>query len=933
MGAELLPQQLDDVTLYVEAAFGADAGASDMSGWEWTDITSDVRYSDRLTTKTGRSDESSSPQPAECSMVLDNTHGNYSRNVRSKYYPNVRKNVPIRVRLSGFAESIEFPGSDDSYISLDHTSDIDLESTVDIRIEIDGDLTSENEQAIAHHAGSDIDDVAWLLVSGAGRLTAYFGTSTITDTDAAVSDEISRSGRMALRMVMSHDGDTLNVDFYTADHIDGSWESAGGDSFDVDSDDTINTPDVPIQLGISGTDDSISYEDYDPFAGDFYRFELHDDDGMVAGVDASDFSLGDTTIEGLQGHTWDAHGNIHAPLTPLFVGYATEWTPSWDTSTNDATVELAAHGVWRRLTQHDQSLPSTLRRELSQRDTTIAYWPWEDGKRAQRFSSVIPGVSAMTISGEIQPSKNEVIESSRALPKLGNHPRSGGTVPAYNVDRTSHFVFLLSVDDDDLENSNVPLFLLTTDSDILHSWRVYLVGKEDPQLKFTVHSVPDASDPALSEEISGSVRGKTLMVDLYAEPDGNDIKCGMLTYAERGHDSVGGRADTTYAPFTPAFRTVYAGGNSTGSFDHITIGHLAVLNEPEYGTLITDIMRDALSAFAGETATDRMKRLCSNAGVPLATRGSSDVTMGPQRVEKFTDLLEECAEADHGILHDGIDMGLTYVSRDARTSVDPSVTIDGSNNEILPDLEPTDDDKDTVNDQTVTQTDGESRQVTADNGPLSVQAIGRYDDDTELNIDRGSDAQRHAEWLLALGTVEGYRFPEVNDAVHVNPGHADGWATIRPGGRLDITSPQSTFEHFDEPSIRLAVQQISHTIDPKRWDIKTQCAPYDPWAVVVVGDSRDDDRSGTARLDTVGAHVDGDADKGDTELTVATEVGPLWTRDDKSMPFEVVVGGAIVTVTKVEGSSSPQTFTVESLHTDIPDGANVHIHHPAQLGM
>lgn len=933
MGAELLPQQLDDVTLYVEAAFGADAGAPDMSGWEWTDITSDVRYSDRLTTKTGRSDESSKPQPAECSMVLDNTHGHYSRNVRSKYYPNVRKNVPIRVRLDGFAQAVEFPGDNDSYIYLEHTSDIDLQDTLDIRAEIDADITVDTGQAIAHHAGPEVDDIGWVFLFGDSQLSAYFATSTITDSDMAASDTINRNGRMAIRMVMSHDGDTLNVDFYIADHIDGEWESVGGDSFDVDSDDTINTPDAPLELGISGTDDSIFYENFDAFSGDLYRFEVRDDDDIVAGVDMSDYGIGDSSIDGLQGHTWHVHGNIHAPFTPLFVGYATEWTPSWDTSTNNATVALDAHGVWRRLTQHDQSLPSTLRRELSQRDTTVAYWPWEDGKRARRFSSAIEGVSPMTIGGEIEPGKNEIIESSRDLPKLGEDPRSSGTVPAYEVDYTTHVMFLLDVEDDDLEDDDLMIFLATTDSDVLHSFYVYLTDKEDPKLKLNVHSVPDITDVDISETTDDSVRGKTLIVDIRAKMHDGDVDITMSTYAERGHDATDGRGDTASAPSVPAFRTVYVGGNFSGDFDHVTIGHIAVLNEPEHGTVFTDIMGDALSAFAGETATDRMQRLCKNAGVPLAIRGSSDIAMGPQRVEKFTDLLQQCAAADHGILHDGIDIGLTYVSRDARTSIEPSVTIDGGNNEILPDLEPTDDDKNTVNDQTVTQTDGEDAQVTLESGPMGIRTIGRYDDDTELNIDMGKRAKIHAEWLLAIGTVDGYRFPEVNDAVHVNPDHADGWATMRPGGRLDITDPQSTFEQFDEPAIQLAVQQVSHTIDPKRWNIATQCSPYEPWRVAIVGDSRGDDTTGVARLDTVDSHTDGDADNGDTELTVVTDTGPSWTTDSDSLPFRVVIGGIIVTVTEVDGDDSPQTFTVEPIHTGIPDGADVRVYHPARVGM
>lgn len=101
----------------VEAAYGADLTA-DPATWVWYDITGDVRQADRQMVSIvpmGRSDETSTAQPAGCAFQLDNTSGDYTAySAASRWYPNVRANTPIRVtvNLTGVAEdsSVRFQG-------------------------------------------------------------------------------------------------------------------------------------------------------------------------------------------------------------------------------------------------------------------------------------------------------------------------------------------------------------------------------------------------------------------------------------------------------------------------------------------------------------------------------------------------------------------------------------------------------------------------------------------------------------------------------------------------------------------------------------------------------------------------------------------------------------------------------------------------------
>ncbi|MFD0800028.1 hypothetical protein ACFQZU_01675, partial [Streptomonospora algeriensis] len=67
---------------------------------QWVDISGDVRDSDAVAIKRGRSDEAGTADPSKLSLKLNNRDGKYSpRNPYSPYYGQLRRNTPIRVRL------------------------------------------------------------------------------------------------------------------------------------------------------------------------------------------------------------------------------------------------------------------------------------------------------------------------------------------------------------------------------------------------------------------------------------------------------------------------------------------------------------------------------------------------------------------------------------------------------------------------------------------------------------------------------------------------------------------------------------------------------------------------------------------------------------------------------------------------------------------
>lgn len=98
MSAQLLPE-IPTGLVEVAVAWGADLTDVDGSGWSWTDITSDVRVADGLNGTGGRNDEASVANPATLTLTLDNSDAAYSLGGHSPNYPNVRRNVPVRVRV------------------------------------------------------------------------------------------------------------------------------------------------------------------------------------------------------------------------------------------------------------------------------------------------------------------------------------------------------------------------------------------------------------------------------------------------------------------------------------------------------------------------------------------------------------------------------------------------------------------------------------------------------------------------------------------------------------------------------------------------------------------------------------------------------------------------------------------------------------------
>jgi len=69
-------------------------------GGTFTDITQYVYWRDGIQITGGRADENSTPSPAQCNLTLQNNDGRFSPlNTSGAYYPNLRRNIQLRVSV------------------------------------------------------------------------------------------------------------------------------------------------------------------------------------------------------------------------------------------------------------------------------------------------------------------------------------------------------------------------------------------------------------------------------------------------------------------------------------------------------------------------------------------------------------------------------------------------------------------------------------------------------------------------------------------------------------------------------------------------------------------------------------------------------------------------------------------------------------------
>lgn len=854
-------------------------------GGLWTDVTDDLRVEAGIKHSRGRRDEGTRVDRASLAFTLASPAGKYSdRNPLSPYYGLLPRNTPARLTTYAGETALRITGEADRATTPDVAA-LDIVGDIDVRIEAR--LINWNTTSATFLLGKYVDPSqrSWELAIQNGHL--FFGWSTTgSNFLERFSDllPVPASGRLAVRVTMDVNDGAGNhvVTFYTSDSISGTWTQLGSAVVTAGVT-SIFSSTAPFEVGDVGNLSFLA-----PI-GEIQAAQVRSGIGgsIVANPIFTAQAAGTTVFVDSAGRSWSFLGS--AAITDRrtrCVTEVSEWPPSWHVSGHNVTVDLQASGILRRLGQGSKALQSTLRRRVPS-FAPMAYWPCEEEDGATQAYSPITGVGPLRVTGW-QFGQDETLAGSSALPTVAPGGSMVGFVPAPVAAITAwSWQMVYQVDSAPV---TAQTFLGWTSSGTVGLWKITMTSGQ------AVVRGEDRDGAAVvnaSIAIGADVFAGWNRMEFRATQNGGNVDWtinwvniggagGSLTASYAGTVGRPGRLDTTFGTGISGLR----------------VGHIAAF--PVAASAAYSL---ADHGFSGETAGTRGIRLAGEEGIPFKLVGlaADQVPNGPQRPDTFLSLLAECEETDGGILYEDRDrLGLAYRGRTTLYNQTPKLTI--SYDQLTHPFEPVDDDDKLRNDITVTRRGGSSARAVQETGPLSVDVVGVYDDSVSLNLYDDSQPEQIAGWRRHLGTIDEARYRTIRILLHKYPELIPAVCSLDVGDVVRITDLPP---HLPPGPVDVMVDGYSEELGPLEWYLTLVCSPASPWTVGVV----EDDILG--RADTDGSElVSALTPTGTTALVLATE-GPTWTRDPGEVPFDVVMGGELVTVSAITGVAEDDFSTAQ----------------------
>ncbi|WP_406336650.1 hypothetical protein OG814_33370 [Streptomyces zaomyceticus] len=873
------------------------------------DRTVDVRASAGVTMSRGVSAEGTRAQPSAADMLLDNRHGDYSRrNPMSALWGKIGPNTPMRYSIDAGHPYLLLPGDTTSALTCPDAAALGV-TDLDIRIELALDSYTNSQEVVSRGIGSQR---SWTLLLGSGLQLSWYPDGTFASQKTAgiaVAVPAVPRQRIALRVVLDvNDGAGGHlVTYYWAPTIDATVWTPLGSATSGAGTTTLFDGTAGVHLG---TNTGLVGNG---LAGRVYAFQLWDGATSTRKVnlDFSTAEAGDTSFTAADGVVWTVASA--ATLSNRHIRMAGEipaWPPQRDASGANRTVPVGPAGITRRLDAGNKPLESAYLRFIRAAGP-IECWPLTDGAQTTSPASLVAGTPMPPLisfgSGPVKWAEGQIagwVEPVALIPPSTDATMRGlipASVPAasgWSVDLAISGLIDGSVDLQAVDRG------AGTDA--------------DNRLGFTVDMDADGNQILVSVVAAGTTSSSSTLLTTLASPGIFDDlphhvrltvipQPGLSNSAWTLYVDGVSRASGTYAVVADAPLSARLGWfQNAVTTNTPSVGFITAWTSA--GPTAAD-MYEALLGFQGETAGDRYLRLCDEQGVPAALMGTAaDTTpLGVQQREKFLDALASIARADGGYaLEQRDDRALLYRPRTTLYNQPPAITLDFSSGVISEPFEPLDDEKLTENDVTVQReggTFGRASRETIAEGPLSVEAIGRYDEAHTLSLADDSQTLQQAGWRMHVGTVDGLRYPQIT----IDLANPRVWPLIRSiyladvGDKIRLTN----LPDDDGPDdVDLIIRGYKETVTSKKWQITFTCTPGTPYDVLQL------DAPAYGRLDTGGSQLASGISSSATSLSVTVTGAALWSTTAGDRPFDIVVGGERMTVTNLTGASSPQTFTV-----------------------
>lgn len=594
------------------------------------------------------------------------------------------------------------------------------------------------------------------------------------------------------------------------------------------------------------------------------------------------------------------HGGPHIRFTGQVPGFA----PRWSGPGIDEHVPVFAEGILRRLGQGNVPIRSLARNagdfRIASGASVVGYWPLEDAEGSTVAASAIPGGSPLTQElvtfGTVTPPAG-----SAAAPNVSGGILAGACLAAPFPGAWTVTLFFQALASD---ACRVIEWFTSTGLSFLLDINITTAGTATltPSSGSAATLAVDLADGAWhAVNILAGDSGPFAFVDMYV--DNQAPASGSAT------GSVGIVTDVVLNPFADSELT---------SVNHLFVSGVASI---PFGKTVMD-------GQPGNPAGSNFSTLADYNIVPVDV-SASDLTdtelMGPLPTGTILAALEECADADEGILTERLDGRLGYDSRAGRYNLPVALTLDYDQGHIQDGFEPSEDDLLTRNYIVVTRSGGSSSTVTEPDGPLGTERAGTYEDRATRNLYTDAQTLPHAQWRLRLGTTDAVRVPTVTVDLYANPDLIDDWLDCDIGSRIQILNVPTKF--VGGGPLDLIIEGYTETLDAEVWTIDLNCAPYEPFAVGSYQDAGVVASDRPTRYDGEFSTTNGGYVSGPGSLSVATSSGPLWSTT-APMPMLVRARGITLTVSAISGAASPQTFTVTEADVPgvtIPSGSEVHV--------
>lgn len=785
----------------VEIAPGAQPDSTPDT-WVFRDVSAYRRQAADIEIETGRPDESSDPEPGSMSMTVDLRDGLLSpRNPYSELYGKIGTNTPIRLRLPIMRDTFGR-----TVVGGLGTADTGQTYTTAGNYSVSG--------GVARATFATASNASEALVSGAASLDLDLVYSTSLP---AVMTGASWVSAVVLRRLDSANFYRFYTEFATGGVITAKLvrTEAGAASTTAD-------------YGSTGVTYGAGTKVWTRIQAEGGLFRARVWTGTLANeptgwpMTATMFRV-EGGVFGL--YQWRVAGNTNAGSLAasiddlavdaiLWSGGVPEWPLRWDKSGQDAKAVLGAAGPLRKLDVGDDPVRSPLSLQLP-RYGPVGYWPFEDGIRATRAASGVPGAPSAAVTDIGFAADSDALIGSLSMAKINS--TSSSVVGRANAFSGVGFSGLFFWKYESVPAADTVMIEWRTNGTVFR-WQVIANS-----LGFRLFGYDANGDQLLA---SGTITyggldvTKAFSFCLTIGQSGGNITWDIAWNQSGAITFVGFTATIPGAPGRVLeFRIPAPAANVGALFGHVWMG-------PTSLPYVTGEFVSVSSGYAGELAASRITRLAAERGIPLTVYPGVSEPLGAQRNGRFLDLVREAADADLGLLYErgGI---LAYVPRESRYNRPVQLQLDWTGGQLAEAPEPVDDDQRLRNRWTVRRTDG-SEAVYEDRD--SIARHGAIGDSIEVNIASDDRLASYAGWLTSQSTYDEPRWPVIQIDLVAHPELIPSFLTCRVGSRIRVINPKT---QIAGATIDLVIEGIRQVIGRHRWEVTLSCSPAKPWDVAV----------------------------------------------------------------------------------------------------